>query len=516
MIHTDYLIIGSGVAGLTLALKMAERFPDRTVAIVTKSTADESNTKYAQGGIAVVQNESDDSFKKHIEDTLICGDGLCDTSVVEMVVTEGPKRLQELITWGAQFDVAADGHLDLGREGGHSKNRVVHHKDQTGYEIESTILAQVRKMSTIALYDFHFALNLITRDDKCLGAFVLNEQTHEIMVFASDYTILATGGIGKLYGHTTNPAIATGDGIAMANRAGAVITDMEFIQFHPTALYHKDLSATFLISEAVRGFGACLRTKVGRQFMPDYDTRGDLASRDIVSQSIEKELKKSGDACVYLDCTHLNASAFQEHFPMIYENCKLLNIHIEKDWIPVIPAQHYLCGGISVDQHGQTSIANLFACGECARTGLHGANRLASNSLLEALVYADNIFQFLAKATINQAEPVQTLSEWKYNYGSLIDPEFLLKMKSELQVLMQKNVGIVRNDTALFQAQMQLKIWQNQVAGLERRHRTSKEVYELKNMIAVGILVVEQSIKRKENKGGFVKESGSLQTTNSY
>ncbi len=507
---THYLIIGSGIAGLTFALKIAEKFPERSVAIVTKSAAEESNTKYAQGGIAVVQNHQGDTFQKHIEDTLICGDGLCDKAVVEMVIAEGPKRLQELIDWGAHFDITADGNLDVGREGGHSKNRVVHHKDQTGYEIERAISHQVRKMSNITLYDFHFALELITLNNKCLGAYVLEEQTNKIVPFKSNFTVLATGGIGQLYGHTTNPAIATGDGIAMANRADACIKDIEFIQFHPTALYNKSLSTTFLISEAVRGFGACLRTKDGRQFMQEYDARGDLASRDIVSQSIATELKKSGETCVYLDGTHLNITAFREHFPMIYNNCKLLNIDIKKDWIPVIPAQHYLCGGISVDIHGQTSIENLYACGECSRTGLHGANRLASNSLLEALVYADNIYQFLVDAPINNSETNLTISEWKSNCGSLINIDLLMKIKSELQLLMQRNAGIVRNDTDLLQAQMQLENWKNQIASLEKQHQINKEFYELKNMITIGILIVEESIQRKENRGGFVKESPFL------
>lgn len=515
MIHTDYLIVGSGIAGLTFALKIAAQYPDKSVAIVTKSAADESNTKYAQGGIAVVQNTDGDTFKKHIEDTLICGDGLCDKTVVEMVVSEGPKRLQELMDWGARFDSNTDGTLDLGREGGHSQNRVVHHKDQTGFEIERAILAQVSQQHNIILYDYYFALDLITDHNKCFGVYVLNEHTSAIQLFQSDFTLLATGGIGQVYGHTTNPAVATGDGIAMAYRAGAAVTDMEFIQFHPTALYNKDLSSTFLISEAVRGFGACLRTKDGRKFMSDYDKRGDLASRDIVSQSIEKELKKNNDVCVYLDCTHLNVNAFRAHFPMIYDNCQLLNIDIAKDWIPVIPAQHYLCGGIVVDKHGQTSVANLFACGECSRTGLHGANRLASNSLLEALVYADNSYRFLT--TLPQKAAVQNAIVYKerINAGSSIDATFLTKIKTEVQLLMQKNVGIVRNDNDLYHAKMQLNIWKNQISGMEVRHRISKDTYELKNMITVGILIVEQSIRRKENRGGFVKESRVLQTTNS-
>jgi len=515
MIHTDYLIIGSGIAGLSFALKIADHFPEKTVAIVTKSNAEESNTKYAQGGIAIVQNNQGDTYKKHIEDTLICGDGLCDKAVVEMVITKGPKRLQELIDWGARFDFNKEGNFDLGKEGGHSDNRVVHHKDQTGAEIERAILTQINKKNNIVLYDFHFALDLITRDHKCIGAQVLNEQTNEILLFESDYTLLATGGIGQLYGHTTNPSIATGDGIAMANRAGAKIKDMEFVQFHPTALFNKSLSTTFLISEAVRGFGACLRTKEGKQFMQDYDERGDLASRDIVSQSIVKELKKSGDVCVYLDCTTLNITAFKEHFPMIYNNCKLLNIAIEKDWIPVIPAQHYLCGGISVDIHGQTSIENLFACGECSQTGLHGANRLASNSLLEALVYADNIYRFLINKTKELSIPKPEVFHHKPNYGSLLYVEFTTKVKSELQLIMQKNAGIVRNDNDLFKTLVQLKIWQNEISSLERSHRINKDVYELKNMITIGILIIEQSIQRKENRGGFVKDSPVLYASNS-
>ena len=341
MIQTDYLIIGSGIAGLTFAIKIAEKYPNKKITIVTKSDEGESNTKYAQGGIAVVQNHLEDNFKKHIEDTLICGDGLCDKEIVEMVVTEGPKRLQELIDWGAQFDTNSEGNFDLSREGGHSKNRVVHHKDQTGYEIQKTILAQAHNKRNIEFFDFYFALDLIIENNHCLGAFVLNEKTNEIITFLSDFTLLATGGIGQLYGHTTNPIIATGDGIAIANRGNASIKDMEFIQFHPTALYDKNLTTTFLISEAVRGFGAYLRTKNGNRFMLDYDERGDLASRDIVSQSIENELKKSGETCVYLDCTHLDTKAFIKHFPMIYKRCKDIGISIEKEWIPVIPAQHY-------------------------------------------------------------------------------------------------------------------------------------------------------------------------------
>ena len=335
-------------------MKIAERFPDKIITIVTKANENESNTKYAQGGIAIVTDIIGDSYDKHIQDTLICGDGLCDESVVEMVITEGPKRLKELIEWGAKFDKNTEGSLDLGKEGGHSENRVVHHKDQTGQEIQRAILSQVHQKENIRVLDYHLAIDLITKNNSCLGAYVLDQKTKEVLTFQSEYTLLATGGIGHLYGHTTNPVIATGDGIAMASRANAVIKEMEFIQFHPTALYDASTGTSFLISEAVRGFGAYLRTKNGHRFMLDYDVRGDLASRDIVSQSIDLELKKTGDDCVYLDCTHLDLEGFINHFPMIYNRCKSAGIDIAKDWIPVVPAQHYLCGGIVVDKNGKT------------------------------------------------------------------------------------------------------------------------------------------------------------------
>lgn len=505
MITTNYLIIGSGVAGLTFAIKIADRFPNRKITIITKSNEDESNTKYAQGGIAIVTDETEDSYKKHIEDTLICGDGLCDPSVVEMVVTEGPKRLKELIKWGAKFDKNTKGHFDLGKEGGHSQNRVVHHKDQTGHEIERAILAQVHQKENITVLDHHFALDLITQNNSCFGAYALDEKTKEIITFKSDFTVLATGGIGHLYGHTTNPVIATGDGIAMAFRANASIKDMEFIQFHPTALYDSSLGSKFLISEAVRGFGAYLRTKKGHRFMLDYDSRGELASRDIVSQSIDLELKKSGDDCVYLDCTHLDLDAFTKHFPMIYERCKNIGIDIAKDWIPVIPAQHYLCGGIKVDKNGKTTVANLFACGECSQTGLHGANRLASNSLLEALVYSDKIYNYLANSALEKPQFDGGISNWESVEKPEINSDYLAKLKARLQLLMRQNAGIVRDDSDLAKAKEQLSLWQNEMEEIGKNYKISTTFYELLNMITIGNLIVQQSIERKENRGGFMK-----------
>jgi L-aspartate oxidase len=505
MIQTNYLIIGSGVAGLTFAVKIAERFPDKKVTIVTKANENESNTRYAQGGIAIVTDKIEDSYEKHIQDTLICGDGLCDESVVEMVITEGPKRLKELIEWGAKFDKNTEGTLDLGKEGGHSENRVVHHKDQTGQEIQRAILSQVHQKENITVLDYHLAIDLITENNKCLGAYVLDQKTKEVLTFQSEFTLLATGGIGHLYGHTTNPVIATGDGIAMAFRANAVIKEMEFIQFHPTALYDASTGTSFLISEAVRGFGAYLRTKNGHRFMPDYDSRGDLASRDIVSQSIDLELKKTGDDCVYLDCTHLDLDGFKKHFPMIYERCKSVGIDIAKDWIPVVPAQHYLCGGIVVDKNGKTSVENLFACGECSRTGLHGANRLASNSLLEALVYSDKIYHYLADTSIEKIPSIGAVTDWKSTSSPEINPDYVAKTKAELQLLMRQNAGIVRNDTDLIKAKEQLTVWKNEVEEQIESHNVNPELYELQNIITIGLLIVQQSIDRKENRGGLVK-----------
>ena len=505
MIVTNYLIIGSGVAGLTFAIKIAERFPDRKITIITKANEDESNTKYAQGGIAIVTDETEDSYQKHIDDTLICGDGLCDIEVVKMVITEGPKRLKELIAWGAKFDKTDKGNFDLGKEGGHSQNRVIHHKDQTGYEIERAILEQVHQKENITVLNHYFALDLITQNNYCFGAYALHEKTKKVITFQSDFTILATGGIGHLYGHTTNPVIATGDGIAMAFRANATIKDMEFIQFHPTALYDSSEGSKFLISEAVRGFGAYLRTQKGHRFMMDYDKRGELASRDIISQSIDLELKTSGNDCVYLDCTHLDLDAFIKHFPMIYERCKSVGIDIAKDWIPVVPAQHYLCGGVSVDKNGKTSIKNLFACGECSQTGLHGANRLASNSLLEALVYSDKIYEYLIPISIENNPFKGKLADWNSAEKLEIQPDYLAKIKTELQLLMRQNAGIVRYEAELPKAKKQLLIWKNEIEDISKTHQISVALYELLNMITIGSLIVQHSIDRKDNRGGFMK-----------
>ena len=511
MKETNYLVIGSGVAGLTFAVKIAEKHPRRNIIIVTKGDEDESNTKYAQGGIAVVLDLEEDSFQKHIQDTLIAGDGLCNEEVVEMVVKEGPQRLKELIAWEANFDLTSEGDFDLGKEGGHSEYRVVHHKDVTGYEVERALLQRVHQLQNITLLSHHFAIDLITdhhlkannKDNlSCYGAYVLNQKSGKIITIQADHTLLASGGIGRVYGHTTNPAIATGDGIAMAYRAKALIKDMEFIQFHPTALYNPEGGSYFLISEAVRGFGAYLRNKEGYRFMPDYDKRAELASRDIVSQSIDSELKKSGDTHVFLDCTHLDITAFKKHFPNIYDKCLEYHIDVEKDWIPVVPASHYLCGGIVVDRDGKTSIHNLFACGECTRTGLHGANRLASNSLLEALVYAHNIFKYLS--VDQQVVKSLPIPDWN-DEGTSIPKEHILIQHNlkELQALMRDYVGIVRSNKRLSKAIVRLDLIYNEVEEFYKESKITTTLCELRNMVNVAHLIITQSLERKENRGGY-------------
>lgn len=509
--NTNYLVIGSGIAGLTFSIKIAERFPDRTVIIVTKAHEEESNTKYAQGGIAVVLDNETDSFKKHIKDTLIAGDGLCDETVVKMVIEEGPKRLKELLLWGANFDLDGSGDFDLGKEGGHSEYRVVHHKDITGFEIERTLLKRVHQLPNITILPYHFAIDLVTnhhikdlKSEKisCFGAYILDQKTGNIIKIKANSTLLATGGIGCVYGHTTNPIIATGDGVAMAYRAKAHIKDMEFVQFHPTALYEAKGESSFLISEAVRGFGAYLRNKGGHRFMSDYDERAELASRDIVSQSIDSELKKSGETHVYLDCTHLDIDTFINHFPNIYKECLEHHIDIKTDWIPVVPASHYLCGGIKVNKNGKTTITNLFACGECSRTGLHGANRLASNSLLEALVYAHNIFKYHGKNAYPSLD--LRIPDWNEE-GTVIPQEHVLIQHNliQLQALMRDYVGIVRSNKRLKQAVRHLDLIYDEVEDLYKESKITTTLCELRNMINVSHLIIRQSLERTENKGGY-------------
>lgn len=516
MPQTDFLVIGSGIAGLTYAVKVAEAHPDLQVTIITKGDKNESNTKYAQGGIAVVTNILQDSFEKHVQDTLTAGDHLCDEKIVRMVVKDAPGRLEELMTWGAQFDRKEDGSLTLGREGGHSENRIVHYKDITGYEVERSLLDRVERLPNITFLDSHFVVELITEHHlqqkvprtkiHCYGAYVLNPDTRKIDKWVARITLLASGGIGQVYETTTNPAIATGDGVAMAFRAKAKVADMEFVQFHPTALYDPETSSgpAFLISEAVRGKGALLRTIRGERFMKKYDPREELASRDIVAQAIDAELKKSGDKYVYLDCRAIDKEPFKSHFPNIYQKCKDKGIDVSRDMIPVVPAAHYSCGGIKTDRHGRTSIRRLYACGETARTGLHGANRLASNSLLEGLVFAHNAAQDAGKYVHTIENAVDAIPDWDIS-GTHTPKELVLITHNikELKKIMSDYVGIVRSDTRLKRALNRIKILFKETEALYKETTLSPQLCELRNMITTAYLIVKHSQERRENKGGF-------------
>lgn len=515
MPQTDVLIIGSGIAGLSFAIKTARRFPKHNVMVITKADEGESNTKYAQGGIAVVVDNLTDSFEKHIEDTLRAGDDLSDRQVVEIVVNEAPERLAEIMEWGVTFDRNELGELDLGREGGHTAKRIVHYKDITGWQIEKALLSQVEKTPNITLLSHHFAIDLITEHHfkhkislpkpgiTCYGAYVMDQHTCRIEKYTSRITLLATGGAGQVYRTTTNPVIATGDGIAMAYRAKAKVRDMEFVQFHPTAFFAPEDNPAFLISEAVRGFGAYLRTKDGERFMFKYDERGEMASRDIVSQAIDNELITRGDDVVYLDCRHLNKDEFYKHFPNIYEKCLSKGIDLNHEMIPVVPAAHYLCGGIEVDLFGRSSIVNLYACGECSRTGLHGANRLASNSLLEALVYSHRCFLDVEKKLENI--PLNdSIPDWNAE-GTVVPREQILitHTRKELRDLMSDYVAIVRSNQRLQRAMNRLDILYQENERLYDESVLSPQLCELRNLITIAYLITQQSIDQKENRGSF-------------
>ncbi len=521
MQQTDFLVIGSGIAGLTYALKVAQQFPEKKVLVLTKAAADETNTKYAQGGIAVVNDLENDSFEKHIEDTLIAGDGLCNEKVVEIVVKEGPERVREIIEWGARFDKEKDGDYKLGKEGGHSEFRILHHKDVTGKEMERALIDAVSKQQNIEFIKHCFVVDIITQhhlgylvtkatpDIECYGVYVLNLQTNRIEKILSRITLLASGGNGQVYRTTTNPSIATGDGVAMVYRAKGRIENMEFIQFHPTALYEPGMKGqAFLITEAVRGDGGILRNKDGEAFMERYDARKDLAPRDIVARAIDSEMKRTGTEHVWLDCRHFGKEKFVEHFPNIYEKCMSIGIDITKSMIPVAPAAHYSCGGIKTDEWGRSSIRNLYVCGECASTGLHGANRLASNSLLEAMVFAhrcymDSITKVSESSKVTSSGGnLGEVPDWKAE-GTTAPREMILITQSlkELQQVMSDYVGIVRNDIRLQRAMKRLDLLWEETEQLYQTSVLSPQLLELRNMITVGYLVVKGAAFRKESRG---------------
>ena len=513
MIRTDFLVIGSGIAGLSYALKVAKQHPDKKVLVVTKTRADETNTKYAQGGIAGVTDFENDSYDKHIQDTLIAGDGLCNPHTVEIVVREGPDRIKEMIEWGARFDKDKEGDYKLGKEGGHSEFRILHHKDVTGKEIERALLDTVGKQKNIGIVKHWFVLDLITQhhlgylvtkstpDIECYGVYALDQHTNNIVTILSRVTLLASGGNGQAYRTTTNPTIATGDGVAMAYRAKGRIENMEFIQFHPTALYEPGVSPSFLITEAVRGDGGILRNNKGEAFMARYDHRKDLAPRDIVARAIDSEMKKAGTEHVFLDCRHMDKARFIEHFPNIYQKCRSIGVDPTEALIPVAPAAHYSCGGIKVDEWGRTSINNLYACGECSSTGLHGANRLASNSLLEALVFAHRCY-------LDSSQKVEWIGfkegipDWNAQ-GTTEPDEMILITQSlkELQLLMSDYVGIVRTHTRLQRAMKRLDLLHEEIESLYETTAVSPQLCEVRNLITVGYLIVKEAQFRRESRG---------------
>ena len=506
---TDFLVIGSGAAGLSFALKAAEH---GHVTIVTKGEMVESNTNYAQGGICSVTYEPD-TFEKHIHDTMVCGAGICDPEAVDLVVRRAPELIADLIAWGTRFDKTPDGRFELNREGGHSEHRILHHKDLTGAEIERALIQSVKNHPNITVLEHHFAIDLLTqhhlgefvtrhtRGLACFGAYVLDMDSGRIETMLSRFTIVATGGCGNLYGTTTNPIVATGDGIAMCHRAKAMISNMEFIQFHPTSLYNPGERPSFLITEAMRGFGAILRLKNGKEFMDKYHPMGSLAPRDVVARAIDREMKRSGEEFVYLDVTHKDADSIRSHFPNIYEKCLSLGIDITKDYIPVAPAAHYLCGGVKVDLNGQTSIKRLYALGECSCTGLHGANRLASNSLIEAVVYADQAAKH-AIERFERTEIQEGIPDWNFEGTSNTEEMLLiLQSKREMQQIMSNYVGIVRSNLYLKRAMRRLEILWHETEELYNKTTPNRDLCELRNMIAVAYLVIKQGRDRKESVG---------------
>lgn len=509
MRQVDFLVVGSGIAGLSFALKASNH---GKVLIITKANEDESNTKYAQGGVAVVVDKSD-SFEKHIADTLIAGDGLCDVDVVENVVKEGPVRIQEIIDYGTHFDKTSGGVYDLAKEGGHSEHRVLHYKDITGFEIERALLEKVHENPNIELLTHYFAVDLITQhhlgvfvdrsstDIECYGVYALNTVENKVERILSKITVMASGGAGHIYASTTNPVIATGDGIAMVYRAKGKVRNMEFIQFHPTALYNPGEYPAFLISEAVRGFGGVLRRRNGTSFMESYDSRKSLAPRDIVARAIDSEMKKSGEDCVFLDVTHRKKEELLEHFPNIYAKCLSIGIDMSRDYIPVTPAAHYLCGGILVDDFGRSSINRLYACGECSSTGLHGANRLASNSLLEATVFAHRIYVDAVKQLGGVSLP-DGIPDWDDSNTVLSNEDILVTHNlRETQKVMSDYVGIVRSDFRLERAMRRLGLLYDETESFYRNTKLSVKLCELRNVIQVAYLVIKSAMARKESRG---------------
>ena len=509
--EVDFLVIGSGIAGLSFALKVA---PYGKVCILTKGEASEGSTKYAQGGIAAVMYDTD-SFDKHIADTLVAGDGICDRDVVEMTIREAPERISELVRYGVNFDMSKGGKFDLHREGGHSEYRILHHKDNTGAEIERGLLQAIHDHPNIELKEHQFAIDIITQhhlgqrvtkhtpDIECYGVYALNCQTNQIDTYLAKVTLLATGGMGNVYTTTTTPLISTGDGVAMVHRARGVLKDLEFMQFHPTSLYNPAEKPAFLITEALRGVGAILKDRNGKEFMQKYDKRLSLAPRDIVARAIDNEMKQAGVDYLFLDARGIGKQELINGFPTIYAKCLEVGINITKDMIPVRPAAHYQCGGIKVNRDGESSIHYLYAAGECSCTGLHGGNRLASNSLLEAVVYAHNAAQH-AIGTLNSHHLSinSKVPDWNAE-GMVLNEEMVLitQTKKELQEIMSNYVGIVRSDLRLRRAFDRLNLIFRETEELYNRSVLTEELSELRNLIACAYLIIKQAMARRQNVG---------------
>ena len=509
----DFLIIGAGVAGMSYALKVARAHKGK-VCMICKTQLDEANTSFAQGGVASVTNLEVDDFEKHIEDTMIAGDYISDRRAVEQVVKRAPEQIKELVNWGVHFDKQQDGKYDLHREGGHSEFRILHHADDTGAEIQRGLMEAVRNNPDIDIKENHFAVEIITQHHLgarvtrrtpyiyCYGAYVLNPDTQKVDTYLSKVTVMCTGGCGAVYQTTTNPVIATGDGEAMVYRAKGTVEGMEFVQFHPTALYHQgETHPAFLITEAMRGYGGILRLPNGESFMEKYDKRLSLAPRDIVARAIDKEMKIHGLDHVCLDVTHKNPSETKHHFPNIYAKCLSIGIDITKDYIPVRPAAHYMCGGIKVDLNGCSSIERLYAIGECSCTGLHGGNRLASNSLIEAVVYADAAARHSLEH-VDDYDFNEKVPQWN-DEGTMTNEEKVLITQSVKEVgeIMSNYVGIVRSDLRLKRAWDRLDMLYEETERLFKRVKASRDICELRNMINVGYLITRMAIERKESRG---------------
>ena len=503
--HFDVLIIGSGAAGLTHALHLADH---AQVAVLSKDTLEEGASLYAQGGISVVLDQAD-SLQSHIDDTLTAGAGLCDENAVRYTVEQARESIEWLIDQGVSFtkDGVTSETYHLTQEGGHSHRRIIHSADATGREVETTLLAKAKAHPNIHLFPHHIGIDLITRkkqfgdaDDQCLGSYALDIKTDTPCTFTAPITVLATGGAGKVYLYTSNPDVSTGDGIAMGWRAGCRVANMEFIQFHPTCLYHPK-AKSFLISEALRGEGAKLVLADGSLFMDQFHPQAELAPRDIVARAIDHEMKRLGDDCVYLDISHQSKEFIEEHFPTIHQRCLSFGIDMTKEAIPVVPAAHYTCGGLITDLHGQTDIKGLYAIGETAHTGLHGANRMASNSLLECLVFARSA-AFHITQSLNKGTHSQVIPTW--DASRVLPAKEAISIShnwDELRRFMWDYVGIVRSNERLHKAQQRLKLLQEEISDYYTRHRISSDLLELRNLADVAELIITSALQRKESRG---------------